>query len=164
MIEINLNREVALDMMDFNVVCDFNALVFAEEHIIIHAKRDEIMAVLSDINNWYNWRNGISEIKLLASHIQEGAKFEWKSGGLKYKSEIHTASAACFGWTGNTIGAHAIHNWYIKKLSNGSSEVVVQESLSGWSILLLRKMMRRELPILLKKDLQELKFACENKL
>lgn len=45
-----------------------------------------------------------------------------------------------FGWTGNTIGAHAIHNWYIKNLSNGS-EVVVQESLSGWSILLLRKMM-----------------------
>ena len=102
-------------MMDFNVVCDFNALVFAEEHIIIHAERDKIMAVLSEINNWHNWRNGISEIKLLASHIQEGAKFEWKSGGLKYKSEIHTASAACFGWTGNTIGAHAIHNWYIKK-------------------------------------------------
>lgn len=55
-------------MMDFNVVCDFNALVFAEEHIIIHAERDKIMAVLSEINNWHNWRNGISEIKLLASH------------------------------------------------------------------------------------------------
>ena len=68
MIEINLNREGALDMMDFNVVCDFNALVFAEEHIIIHAERDKIMAVLSEINNWHNWRNGISEIKLLASH------------------------------------------------------------------------------------------------
>ena len=90
-------------MMNFNVVCDFNAPVFAEEHIIIHAKREKIMAVLSEINNWHNWRNGISEVKLLASHIQEGAKFEWKSGGLKYKSEIHTASAACFGWTGNTI-------------------------------------------------------------
>ena len=50
-------------MMDFNVVCNFNALVFAEEHIIIHAERDKILAVLSEINNWHNWRNGIQEIK-----------------------------------------------------------------------------------------------------
>jgi hypothetical protein len=148
-------------MINFKVQCDVNAPVFSEASIEINANCNSVMAILANLKNWRKWRSGISDIELLDSRVREGSDFKWASGGIRYKSRIHTLSRTHFGWTGKTLGAYAIHNWYIEKISSSKSKVIVQESLSGWSILLLRKAMTDNLPKMLNKDLQELKFECE---
>ena len=148
--------------MKFKVPCDLEAVVFAESNIVINSNSDYIMKVLTNIKKWPKWRTDISKIELLDSQVEEGSNFKWNSGGLRYNSNIHTLSRTHFGWTSKTIGAFAIHNWYIEELTPLQSKVVVQESLNGWSIRLLRKSMESNLPKLISKDLQELKYECEH--
>ena len=148
-------------MISFKVQCDVDAPVFSEASIEINANSNSVMDILTNLKEWRKWRSGISNIELLDSCVREGSDFKWPSGGIRYKSRIHTLSRTHFGWTGKTLGAYAIHNWYIEKISSSKSRVIVQESLSGWSILLLRKAMTNNLPKMLNKDLQELKFECE---
>ncbi|MDP5872502.1 SRPBCC family protein [Streptococcus mutans] len=149
-------------MTEFKVPCDSEAIVFAKSSIIINSNSDYVMKILSDIKKWPHWRSEISKIELLDSSVNEGSDFKWRSGGLGYNSNIHTLSRTHFGWTGRTIGAYAVHNWFIERLSPTQSKVVVQESLNGWSIWLLKKSMKTNLPKLLSKDLRELKHACEH--
>jgi len=145
---------------NFAIEIDEKALVLAKETIIIKAEPTKILEVLADIKNWSIWRSDIEYTKILDKKSQKELKFEWKSGGLKYRSVVHTHSNNLFGWTGRTVGAYAIHNWCLKKVENGT-EVEASESLSGFSIRLMKKKMILELPQMMKKDLQELKNKCE---
>lgn len=150
-------------MSDHKIPCDSEAVVFAEDSIIINSDPDRIMSILTDISHWTNWRKAISKVKLMTTDIKEGTDFKWSAGGVRYHSSVHTLSNTHFGWTGKTIGAYAVHNWSVEKLSATESKVIVQESLNGWLMSMLRKQMKEELPKLLRKDLQELKEECEQR-
>jgi hypothetical protein len=69
----------------------------------------------------------------LLEPLAENSKFKWSADGLNYKSQIHTYNKDTFGWTGITIGAYAIHNWYFIE-DNGGTLVKVEESLEGFFI------------------------------
>jgi hypothetical protein len=146
----------------FNTEINYQALVTAHETIEIHASKKIIMSILTNILEWPTWRQDISNVQLLSidNNIRIGTDFEWKSNGLKYHSQIHTCTTTLFGWTGKTIGAYAVHNW--KLTTNKSSTTVeVSESLEGLSIRLMKRKMQSELPLLLRKDLHDLKIQCE---
>ncbi|MDO8366957.1 MAG: hypothetical protein Q7T20_09185, partial [Saprospiraceae bacterium] len=54
---------------------------------------------------------------------------------------LHTADTnRAFGWSGQTFGGSAIHNWYFE-YKNGSTLVKVEESMEGWLIALFKKKM-----------------------
>lgn len=146
----------------FNTEINYQAPVIAHETIEIHASKKIVMSILTNILEWPTWRQDISNVQLLSidNTVRTGTDFKWKSGGLKYHSQVHTCTTALFGWTGKTIGAYAVHNW--KLTTNDSRTTVdVSESLEGLSIKLMKRKMQSELPLLLRKDLRDLKIQCE---
>ncbi len=148
----------------FSIAVQNDAPVIAHKKILINAPSEKVISKISDINNWPAWRKSIvwSYPIPIDYPVDAGTDFRWKSGSLKYKSNVHTYTKNAFGWTGKTIGAYAVHNWSFKKVDD-QTEVEVWESLNGFAIRLMKKNMSKELPRMLNQDLLELKEVCENK-
>ena len=130
--------------------------------IEINSPQDTVWGILTDIKNWQNWQKKVTETVVLGT-IEEGARFNWKAGGLSFKSKIHTAKPkSMFGWTGKTIGANAIHNWTFEEKGN-KTIVTVEESLEGVFPKLFRGYFQRNLDSGVLDNLKELKVAAEIK-
>lgn len=143
-----------------NIPVNNLAPVLAEDRIEIAAKTSDVWEVLTSIEAWPKWQSDVSEAQLKGP-LAENTEFVWKAGGLKFHSKIHTMKqGAEFGWTGSTLGASAIHNWTFKE-SEGSTTVLVVESLQGIFPFLFRKYFQKNLVLGLKKNLEELKTAAE---
>lgn len=81
-----------------------SAPVKAEKSIIINSNIERVWKVLTDIDNWSNWNSYISKSKINGG-IETGQTFDWKTGGTKLHSEIHTYNPKNeFGWTGKILG------------------------------------------------------------
>ena len=100
---------------------------------------------------------------LVLGEIKEGTRFNWKAGGLSFKSIIHTDKThSMFGWTGTTFGASAIHNWTFEEKDH-QTIVRVEESLQGVFPRLFRAYFQRNLDAGVLTNLTELKKASESK-
>lgn len=145
-----------------NIPINKNAPVLSKNQIEIDASIDTVWNILTDINNWTKWQKAVAETKLLGE-IKEGAKFNWKAGGLSFKSMIHTANPKSkFGWTGTTFGASAVHNWtFIEK--NNKTIVKVEESLQGVFPRLFSSYFQKNLDSGIVINLEELKAVSERK-
>lgn len=118
------------------------APVVQTKEIVINATPENVWMVLTDIQNWDEWNNKIMKPKIVGS-LEVGQTFVWKTNGSKIKSEIHTYNPfKVFGWKGKTFGAKAIHNWYLESIEKGT-RVVVEESMEGWIIKLMKKKMNK---------------------
>jgi len=75
----------------------------------------------------------------LNGELKPNSTFDWKSGGAKIHSTLHTVKPCIeLGWTGKTFGMFAIHNLNITE-KDGKTEVNVEESLEGLFAKLLKK-------------------------
>lgn len=145
-----------------NIPINENASVKSKNQIEIDAPLATVWDVLTDINNWANWQKAVSET-IVDGEIKEGTRFNWKAGGLSFKSRIHTVnSMSMFGWTGTTFGASAIHNWTFKEKDN-KTIVKVEESLQGVFPRLFRGYFQKNLDAGVRTNLEELKTASESK-
>lgn len=149
--------------MQFNKPINTNAPVVEENNIWINATPQQVWMVLTQINQWPNWQKEVTYAQLNGLP-EAGVDFTWKSSGLTFKSNIHTAVVhSHFGWTGKTIGASAIHNWQLQAEQNGT-RVTVSESLDGLLPKIFKKSFKQQLKAGMLKSLQELKVASENKI
>lgn len=83
-----------------NMPINENAAVKSKNQIETDAPIDTVWQILTDINNWSKWQKAVSEA-VVHGEIKGGTRFDWKAGGLSFKSEIHTKSPkSMFGWTG----------------------------------------------------------------
>lgn len=57
-----------------------NAPVKCSKTITIKTSNEKVWAVITDINNWANWQNDISNSKL-NGELKPETTFDWKSGG-----------------------------------------------------------------------------------
>lgn len=138
-----------------------NAPVKSVCSIEITASVERVWQILTAIHEWPLWQASVTETKVLGE-VKEGTQFNWKAGGIRFKSIIHTAHPLTeFGWTGSTLGANAIHNWIFEKKEN-STVVIVQECLDGLLPRLFRSYFQKNLDAGMMKNLQELKAAAEN--
>jgi uncharacterized membrane protein len=145
-----------------NIPINEHAPVKSKSQIEINAPVATVWKVLTDISNWTKWQKAVSETEVLGE-IREGTKFNWKAGGLSFKSVIHTENPmSMFGWTGTTFGASAIHNWTLKGTGN-KTIVKVEESLQGVFPRLFRGYFQKNLDSGVVTNLEELKAASENK-
>ena len=142
-----------------NININKEAPVIASNEILINSTVDKVFSVLTGINNWHIWQSSVTKSQINGK-IAEGSKFKWKAGGISYNSIIHTCKNDAFGWTGTTIGAYAVHNWYLIE-NDGKTLVKVEESLEGLVINIMKKAMQKKLPEMMKKNLIELKSECE---
>lgn len=143
-----------------NIPVNEKAPVVSRNQIEIEATVDAVWKTLTDINDWPKWQKDVTET-LVNGDIKQGTKFDWKAGGLSFKSVIHTSNPkSMFGWTGSTFGANAVHNWFFEE--NGNVTVVkVEESLQGILPKLFTSYFRKNLDSGVVKNLKELKSAAE---
>lgn len=145
-----------------NIPINENAPVKSKNQIEIDAPIDTVWKILTDISNWTKWQKAVTET-VVHGEIKEGTAFNWKAGGLSFKSKIHTDNPkAVFGWTGTTFGASAIHNWTFEA-KNNKTIVTVEESLQGVFPKLFRAYFQRNLDEGVITNLKELKTASEAK-
>ena len=115
---------------------------------------------MTNINNWANWQTDISNPKI-NGELNPNTTFDWKSGGAKIHSTLQTVDPfKNFGWTGETFGIFAIHNWTLTE-ENGQIKVSVDESMEGFLAKLLKKSFNKNLEKGMRKWLELLKQECE---
>lgn len=147
---------------NMNIPVNQKAPVVASSEIEIEASVDTVWAVLTNINNWPSWQKDVTKA-VIKGDVKQGAEFHWKAGGLSFSSQIHTSDPKTkFGWTGKTIGASAIHNWFFEKKGN-FTVVRVEESLQGVLPGLFATAFQKNLNSGVIKNLKELKAAAEHK-
>lgn len=139
-----------------------NAVLKTSKNIEIHASVERVWDVQTKIDEWPEWHPEISYAKL-ASSLEPGKTFVWKSGGFKLSSTIGEVKKNCFiGWKGKGFGASAIHTWEFEQLDNGNTLVRTQESMDGWFVKLLKGMMAKKLNDSLDIWLKSLKHTAES--
>lgn len=137
-----------------------NAPVQCSKTIVINATPERIWQILTGINEWSNWQKEIKK-PLLNGQLIPGSTFDWKTGGAKIHSILHTVEPFTqFGWTGKTFGMLAIHNWTINKV-NEQTEVRVDESMEGFVAALFKKSFNKNLEKGMINWLKFLKLKCE---
>jgi uncharacterized protein YndB with AHSA1/START domain len=136
------------------------APVKCSKTITINAGSEKVWEVMTNINHWPNWQTDIHKSKL-NGELKADTTFDWKSGGVKIHSKIHTVEPCkYFGWTGKTFGLFAIHNWTITE-SEEQSIVSVEESMEGFLAKLFKKSFNRNLEKAMLNWLDLLKKECE---
>ena len=137
-----------------------NAPVKCSKSIVIAAPSPKVWAVLTNINNWANWQPEISKPKL-NGELQPNTTFDWKTGGVKIHSTLHTVEPfSQFGWTGKTFGMLVIHNWKLTDVK-GETSVLADESLEGFLASLFKKLFINKLEKSMQVWLNLLKKECE---
>ncbi len=137
-----------------------NAAVKFTMAIDINATQVKVWSVLTDIDKWPSWQTDIKYASLNGP-LEADTTFDWKSGGVKIHSRLHTVNPyRQFGWTGKTIGISAIHNWTINAKADNVS-ITVEESMEGFLVNLFKKSFNRALEDGLKQWLEYLKKECE---
>lgn len=137
-----------------------NAPVQCSKAITIHASGEKVWTVMTNINNWAAWQTDISKPKL-NGELKPETTFDWKTGGVKIHSTLHTVEPfKNFGWTGNTYGLFAIHNWKLAETKE-QTIVTVEESMEGILAKLLKKSFNRNLEKGMHNWLELLKKECE---
>lgn len=139
-----------------NIETDKNAKAYASEEIIINETIGNVFKKVAEINKWPSWQSEVS-FASLNGELKEGAVFKWKASGLNFISQIHTLIPdKAIGWTGKTWWIKAVHNWTFEVTPEGTM-VKVEENLRGFG----SGMMKKSLGEGMKKNLEELKAACE---
>lgn len=136
------------------------AALYSKKEVIINSPINKVWKIQSDINNWPKWQKDISYSNL-DGKLSVGTTFRWKALGMNIISQIqHVETENVIGWTGNSLGMHAVHYWYFKKIGN-TTKVITEESLSGWFPQILKLFNQNFLNNSLVKSLNLLKHQAE---
>lgn len=137
-----------------------HAPVKCSKTITILADSKKVWSVLTNIGQWASWQTDISN-PTLNGELKPGTTFDWKTGGAKIHSTLHTVEPYHhFGWTGKTFGLFAIHNWILTEM-DGKTKVEVDESMEGLLARLFKKSFNNNLEKGMQKWLDLLKQECE---
>ena len=140
-----------------------NAPVKYSKRITINAPVEKVWNILADIDNWKDWQTSVTNSKI-NGELKPGTTFNWKSNGLKIHSTLHTVEPLEYiGWTGKSLGSFAVHNWTLKDI-NGKTEVLVEESMEGFLVGLLRKTFNKVLKKGVMVSLEQLKYISEKEI
>jgi len=130
------------------------------QSIRIHASSQKVYAVFTNVQKWPEWQKEITAAKLNGP-LQPGSFIEWSTAGMNIKSTLQTVKTnQQVGWCGKAFGAFAIHTWQFKQ-QDGYTTVVVNESMEGWMVKLMKGYFQKNLNIATKNWLQALKNEAE---
>lgn len=139
---------------------DQHAPITASGSVEISASPDEVWALLADIARWPTWNPDVKEARL-EGELRPGTTFVWRSGPGTITSVLRSVEHGReLGWTGVTMGVHAVHVWRIEATQRGS-RVTTEESWSGWSTRFMHKRLERVLRDAVFHGLHTLKTEVE---
>lgn len=135
---------------------DSNAKAYASEAIEINAPVEKVYALMANFAGWPKWLKNVQSVTMNGAP-QEGKDFTWKAKGLTIKSKLHTVQPnSAIGWTGKIAWIKAVHNWRFEAVPGGTN-VLVEESLSGFAASLMKNSLRKDM----QNDLLTLKQEAE---
>ena len=139
---------------------DQSAPIIASGSVDVSASPLEVWEVLSDVGRWPIWNPDVHEAHL-EGPLQAGTRFSWRAGPGTITSVLRSVETGReLGWTGTTMGVHAVHVWRIEPAPWGS-RVVTEESWRGWPARFMRKRMERTLNEAVVTGLHNLKTELE---
>jgi hypothetical protein len=137
-----------------------NAPVVVRKRIIIEKQKDKVWEVLTDIYNWPEWQTDIWKV-YITNVVNKDNSFVWLNGFSLIKSYIHTSDKPnLLGWSNESLGIYAIHNWKLFEL-NGKTEVIVEKSMDGFFAQYFTEFFQKKIAKTLENWLVFLKTECE---
>jgi hypothetical protein len=117
---------------------------------------------IADFESWPGWNPDVRRMAL-EGPVAEGTTFRWKAGPGTITSTLRSvARPGEIGWTGKTVGTHAVHVWRLQP-RDGRTRVTTAESFEGWLPQLLRGLVRKQLQKSLDAGLSGLKVEAERR-
>ena len=137
-----------------------SAPLVADHQITIQTSKSVVWSLLTDIDRWPQWHDGITRAHL-EGPLVPGSQFRWTSGGTAIVSTLQTVVPEQeFGWTGTALGTTTAHLWVLKETDAGTL-VTTNESMSGWLIRAVKLIMPTFLDDALVSWLTALKQSAE---
>jgi len=139
---------------------DSSAPISVTASIEIAAPPLDVWTVLTDFEGWPRWNPDVLEVRL-EGPLEVGTTFRWKAGPgtitsvLKSVDPLHE-----LGWTGVTMGVHAVHVWRLEE-TLGGTRLTTLESWRGWPTRLRHKRMAETLRQAIGVGLHHLKTEAE---
>ncbi|WP_018621564.1 SRPBCC family protein [Spirosoma luteum] len=138
-----------------------NAPASTDKTTRIAAPPERVWQAMSQIDQWAGWQPDISKAKLNGP-LQAGSTFDWNTSGMAIHSTLHTVTPPeALGWSGEAFGAFAVHNWHFNPLTDGTTEVRVEESMEGWLVSVLGSVLQKNLDEATDRWLEALKKVAE---
>ena len=139
---------------------DQQAPITARGTVDISASPGTCLALLADIARSPTWNPEVSG-RGWRETLTPGSRFVWSAGPGTITSVLRSVvHARELGWTGSTMGVHAVHVWRIEPTQRGS-RVTTEESWSGWSIRFMHRRMEKVLREAVFHGLHNLKAEAE---
>ena len=158
---MGVSGSAAQNENQMNKLTNNHAPVKCSKSILIHATPQEVWNILTNIDQWDNWQTDIRKPKLMGE-LKPNTRFDWETGGAKIRSTLHTVQPYKeIGWTGETFGARAIHNWTIAEV-DGATQVSVDECMEGLMTWLFKDLFNKNLAKGMQHWLELLKAKCED--
>lgn len=142
---------------------DRDAAITAGGNVEISASPAQVWAIMSDIGDWPSWNPDVREARL-EGDLAPGSRFKWRAGPGRITSVLRSVEPGReLGWTGETMGVHAVHVWRLESSPQGT-RVTTEESWDGWPTKLMRGRMERTLRSAIHHGLHALKTEVEFRL
>jgi hypothetical protein len=141
---------------------DRAAPVVAESSIEVAAAPEVVWDTIADFERWPAWNTDVRSMSL-DGPVAEGTTFRWKAGPGTITSTLRSVERPReIGWTGKTLGIHAVHVWRFEP-RGGRTFVRTAESFAGWVPRLLRGRVREQLQKSLDAGLPRLRAEAERR-
>jgi len=139
---------------------DESAPITASGSVDVAASPLDVWGVITDFGRWPSWNPDVSEAELQGP-LEAGTTFRWNAGPGTITSVLRSVDQPReLGWTGTTMGVHAVHVWRLEPTETGT-RVTTEESWRGWPARLMHKRMERTLRHAIVTGLHNLKTEAE---
>ncbi len=126
------------------------------------AKAEKLWDILADVKSWPEWQVTSYIKPIPTSPVKEGSAFVAELGGMKWNTTVVKAERPNrIAWSAKRLGIKALHEWEFLE-EGGKTRAVTRESMSGWMLLLLYPIAKRNLQKIDKKWLADLKARAES--
>jgi hypothetical protein len=143
---------------------DRDATIIADGSVEISAPPADVWRIISDIGDWPSWNPDVREARL-DGDLAPGSRFKWRAGPGRITSVLRSVDPGReLGWTGATMGVHAVHVWRLEGIPGGRTRVTTAESWDGWPTRLLHERMEKTLRRAVATGLHALKTEVEFRL
>jgi uncharacterized membrane protein len=135
-----------------------------ETEIKIDAPAEEVWAVISDVERWYEWTPSIKSILLLDPkplHVGSRGLVEQPRLPRTIWQVTELVRNQGFNWEASSIGAHTVGEHWITPDSRGGVNVVLRIRQTGWLAWIFQHWLGKITREYIAMEARGLKLRCE---
>jgi uncharacterized protein YndB with AHSA1/START domain len=135
--------------------------VRADHSVEIASSAERLWDLLADVKSWPEWQ-GTSYVDPPLGPLVKGCTFVADLGGHRWNLTVTRADKPQrLSWAGRQTGLEAIHDWEFVEIE-GKTGAASIDSVSGWMLLFVRRIVEKKVSETGEKWLAELKAKAES--